>query len=813
MDTQKIAQKIQNVLREDCRCTLEDATPVQLYHAVSTAALREVQDWQDGQKAGRQGGEEQGHAAAAGRTIGGEEPEMHGELPAAGEKRASYLSAEFLLGRMVTQNLLNMGWLEAVRELLQSVGRDIDVFEEIEDMALGNGGLGRLAACFLDSAATQGVPLDGYGIRYQYGLFKQSFENGFQKEAADDWQRFGDPWSRRCGEDSVTVQIGRDTIIAVPYDMPAIGYGMRAVGRLRLWQAESPDGFDFALFNAQKYDAAVRRVNRASDISRVLYPNDDTDRGKKLRLSQQYFFSSASVQDMLRAYRRTHEESDFEAFPQCYAIQLNDTHPVVAIPEFLRLLSGAGVPFDTALRLTRETFSYTNHTIMPEALEKWNVKLFRSVLPQVYPVVVRLQKALEEELTEKGITGEAQKKYAILDDEVIHMARLAIFATHATNGVAHIHTELLKTQALPEWYALYPERFHSVTNGITQRRWLQLCNPELAGEITARIGSRWLTKLDDLEQLTAFADDQAFLCTLRDVRREKKRQLCAYVHKKDGIALPEGWLYDVQIKRLHEYKRQLLNAFAILDIYDGIKEGRITDFHPTVFLFGAKAAPGYQRAKGIIKYIHEVGDLVNNDPVTKDCLRVAFVSNYNVSYAEKLIPAADFSEQISTAGTEASGTSNMKFMLNGAVTIGTYDGANIEIVERAGEENNYIFGLRVEDIGRLQQEGYDPKEWYEREPRLRRVIDSLVDGTFDDGGTGWFQELHDALLLGASWHQPDHYFLLPDLLPYVETRLRANREANDTLAFCRKGLHNIAHAGYFSSDRTIEQYAREIWNI
>lgn len=838
-DTQTIAKRIEQQLWQDCRCTLQDATPTQLYRAVSAAARREVMDRQDAAAGWAAGTENRG---ATGVRAAGEGTQETGcELRAAGEamrnlvpfgvraagegaqepgancapqaKRACYLSAEFLLGRMVTQNLLNMGWLEPVRELLRSVGRDLDVFEEIEDMALGNGGLGRLAACFLDSAATQGIPLDGYGIRYRYGLFKQSLEHGFQEEFADDWQRFGDPWSSRCDEDSVAVRIGRDTVTAVPYDMPCIGYGQPAVNRLRLWQAESPDGFDFSLFNQQKYDAAVRKGNRAEDISRVLYPNDDTDRGKKLRLAQQYFFSSASIQDLLRTYRRTHGETDFTAFPRCYAIQLNDTHPVVAIPEFLRLLSGAGVPFDEALALCRETFAYTNHTILPEALEKWDVKLFRSVLPQVYPVVVRLQQALERELNERGIVGEAQTPYAILDGAQIHMARLAIFATHATNGVAHIHTELLKTQALPAWYALYPERFHNVTNGVTQRRWLALCNPALALEITSRIGSGWLTRLSDLQQMEAFSNDETFLRRLHDIRQENKRRLCAYVQKQDGISLPEGWLFDVQIKRLHEYKRQLMNAFSILDLYWGLKEGRVTDFQPTVFLFGAKAAPGYRRAKGIIRYILELARLVNGDPVTRDCLRVAFVSNYNVSYAERLIPAADFSEQISTAGTEASGTSNMKFMLNGALTIGTFDGANIEIVEQAGEENNYIFGLRVEEIDRLRADGYDPQELCAREPRVRRAVDSLIDGTFDDGGTGVFRELYDALMTGASWHQPDHFFLLPDLLPYTETRLRANREARDTLAFYRKGLHNLSHAGYFSSDRAVRQYARDIWNI
>ena len=670
------------VLAADCRKTIAQATPRELYNAVSKAALDLAADaWK--------------------RAPG---------------KRVAYLSAEFLVGRLVYANLLNMGRLGEVQQMLLDAGVDANVFEEIEDAALGNGGLGRLAACFLDSAATQGVPLDGYGIRYQYGLFRQYFEDGFQKETADDWQRFGDPWSVRREEDAVTVQFGGQAVRAVPYDTPVIGYGMKTVNTLRLWQAEPFQAFDFNLFNAQKYAAAVRERDAAEDISRVLYPNDDTDAGKRLRLKQQYFFSSASLQDMVRAYRAAHG-GDFTHFADAYAVQLNDTHPTVAIPELLRLLvEEAGMRFADAVQVAHDTFAYTNHTIMPEALEKWDQKLFRGVLPRVYPYVKKLDALLRRTLEQRGVPMGEVSRYAILEDGMVHMARMAIFATHSTNGVARLHTEILKDTALHEWYELYPERFNNKTNGVTQRRWLALANPELAALLHDAVGDGWLTDLSQLKRLEPCADDPAFLARFMDVKREKKRQLAAYVEKHEGVRLHADFLLDVQVKRLHEYKRQLLNAFSILDTYYGLKEGRISraDFAPTVYLFGAKAAPGYVRAKGIIKYINELAELVNGDADVNGLMQVVFVQNYNVSYAEKIIPAADVSEQISTAGTEASGTSNMKFMLNGAVTLGTLDGANIEIAEQAGAENEYIFGARADEIARLQEDGYD------RTPSSRR---------------------------------------------------------------------------------------------
>ncbi|MDD3193735.1 MAG: glycogen/starch/alpha-glucan phosphorylase [Oscillospiraceae bacterium] len=775
---QNFENDIQTILRLDGGVSPERANLRQLYDAVSKAAM----------------------AALAPRWQ--EQP---------GQKRACYLSAEFLLGRLVYSNLMNLGLLDRCKTFLNGHGIDPAIFEQIEDDALGNGGLGRLAACFLDSAATQGVPLDGFGIRYRYGLFRQRFEDGFQREEPDDWLRFGDPWSVRKEEEAVLVRFGGQTVKAVPYDMPVIGYGGGLVNTLRLWQAEAVEEFDFDLFNRQEYDAAVQQKNRAEDISAVLYPNDDTDEGRRLRLKQQYFFASATMQTLVRRYAAVHGV-DFSGFWEQYAIQLNDTHPTVAIPELLRLLMEQQLlSFEEAFDIVEKTFAYTNHTIMAEALEKWNVPLFCSVLPEVYPYVVMLQNALMRSLAAKGFSAEKRAGYSIIEKETVHMARMAIFAGHTINGVAKIHTEILKNSALKDWYQLYPTRFQNKTNGITQRRWLALCNPELSGLVTDLCGDGWQTDLEQIKGLERFAEDPAVLERFAAVKLEKKRQLCAFVQEQEGVRLDPAFLFDVQIKRLHEYKRQLLNAFSILDLYFALKDGTLTGWNPAVFLFGAKAAPGYRRAKGIIKYIHEIAKLVNGDPDTNGRLQVVFVQNYNVSYAEKLIPAADVSEQISTAGTEASGTGNMKFMLNGAVTLGTLDGANIEIVEQAGRENNYIFGATVEELTAL--EGYDPVRILKENVRIRRVVDTLIDGTFSDGGTGVFQELYDSLTIGASWHAPDQYYLLLDFLPYCDAKRQSNKDYGNRLAFTKKCLINTANAGTFSSDRTIREYAKEIWGI
>lgn len=726
------------------------------------------------------------------------------------DKTGCYLSAEFLIGRVIESNLLNLGLLGETDEFLKEYGIDTRVFEDVEDDALGNGGLGRLAACFLDSAATEGLPLMGYGIRYRYGLFRQKIVEGFQKEEKDDWLSWGDPWSVRREDEKVKVTFGDGSVWAVPYDMPVIGYGGKTVNTLRLWQAEAINDFDFTLFNDQKYDAALKEKNAAESITAVLYPNDDSDAGKILRLKQQYFFSSASMQTIFRRFTEEHGR-EYERLPDFYAVQLNDTHPTVSIPEMLRLLMTSGhMPFETAFAAVQRTFAYTNHTIMAEALEKWELSLFRSTLPEVYPYVVMIQNRLSNELFAKKMTDTAQ--YDIIGGGLVQMARMAVYSTHSTNGVAKIHTEIIKRSAMPEWYALYPERFNNKTNGVTQRRWLALCDAELAGFITRRIGDGWITDFSQIAKLAPYADDAEARREFMAVKKKKKEDLAAYMYRRDDFALNTANIFDIQVKRLHEYKRQLLNAFSILDTYFGLKDGRIRDMQPTSYIFGAKAAPGYYRAKGIIKFINCVADLVNYDSDVNGTMQVVFASNYNVSYAEKLIPAADVSEQISTAGTEASGTSNMKFQMNGAVTLGTYDGANIEIVENAGEENNYIFGARVEELDAIR-ESYDSKELYMSEPRIKRVVDTLVDGTFSDGRTGMFRELYDSLLEGASWHRPDNYFLLRDFLPYCDARMKVNSDYRNREAFARKCILNIAASGPFTSDRTIKQYSDEIWKL
>lgn len=773
-------ENVKTILDFDYSTTIKEATTIQLYNAVSKAAMQTVNP-------------EEGIKAK--------------------DKKVCYLSAEFLIGRLVYNNLLNLGLLNQFSELMSENNIDIRIFEDIEDAALGNGGLGRLAACFLDSGATINVRLNGYGLRYKYGLFKQYFEDGFQMETADDWLKCGDPWSVRREEEKILIEFKNQSVYAVPYDTPVIGYGAKTVNTLRLWQAEPLENFDFDAFNDSKYEKSVKARTDAEAITSVLYPNDNTDAGKKLRLKQQYFFSSASLQDIIKNYKAVFG-NDFSQFSSEYAIQLNDTHPVVAIPELIRLfMEQEGMTFAKAFKIAKDTFAYTNHTVMAEALEKWWVKLFKSVIPNVYKYVVMIHKALIKELKSIGISEEDQKKYYIIDDnDLIHMARLAIYASHSTNGVAWIHTEILKNDALHEWYEIYPERFNNKTNGITQRRWLALANMELSGFITDKIGNSWITDLDKLKDLEKFKDDKAVIKQFGDIKNIKKRQLADYIKKQEGIEVNPEFIFDIQVKRLHEYKRQLLNAFSILDIYYGLKEGRITDFNPTAFIFGAKAAPGYFRAKGIIKFINEIGKMISEDKDVNDKLQVVFVHNYNVSYAEKITPAADVSEQISTAGTEASGTGNMKFMLNGAVTLGTYDGANVEIVQQAGEENNYIFGARVEDIEKIK-DSYDPNVIYNSNPRIKRVVDTLIDGTFDDNGTGMFKELYDSLLKGASWHKPDNYYLLEDLIPYVDAKLQTNKDFSDTYTFRRKCFINTANAGKFSSDRTIHDYAVDIWKV
>jgi len=730
------------------------------------------------------------------------------------KKKAYYLSAEFLMGRALGNNLINLKIEEDVRDILSKMETSLGKVEDAEhDAGLGNGGLGRLAACFLDSAATEGYPLIGYGIRYEYGIFHQQFINGEQVEEADNWGALTDPWALRRESERCMVTFSDQTVYAVPYDTPIIGYGGKTINKLRLFVAEPLKDFDFQDFNNGRYRESVSDLNDARTITRILYPNDNTHEGKILRLKQQYFFTSASLQDMVRKHKA--KKIGFENFHKYHAIQLNDTHPSVAVPELIRLLMKEGLEFSKAFDITQQTLAYTNHTILQEALEKWNIHLFQQFLPEIYSIIERIQEKLTLEMTQKQLSVQEIENLAIIDhrSNVIHMAYLAIYGTHSTNGVAKLHSNILKTTELRHWYKIYPERFNNKTNGITQRRWFLLSNPEMSAFVTELLGSdTWITKLTELNGLMAFADDEEVIKRFMEIKKIKKQQLADYVKFHESTTLDINSIFDIQIKRMHEYKRQLMNAFHILDLYYRIKEKGETMGCKRTFIFGAKAAPGYFRAKGIIKYIHEIKHLIDNDEDVKEHLEVVFVENYDVSYAELLFPAADISEQISTTGKEASGTGNMKFMLNGACTVGTLDGANVEIVEEAGIENNFIFGPKIEEMAGLRKK-YKPKEYYEKVPGLKRVVDSLVDGTFSDDGTGAFRDLHISLLDGHSWETADDYFVLRDFDEYRQAQNRICDVWQDPLKFARMCFVNMANAGKFSSDRTIVQYAEDIWNV
>ena len=749
--------------------SLEDATPQELHEALGQAVMMAISDnWSKAKKT-----------------------RLH-------QRKAYYISAEYLIGRLVYSNLFNLGILDEMKALFAQRGVDLAVLEDIEDDALGNGGLGRLAACFLDSAVTTNIPLSGYGLRYKFGLFKQSFDdNGSQVEKADDWTKFGDPWSYRRYNHTVKIRFPEHTVLAVPYDVPIIGYGTNNIGTLRLWQCEAENELDFGAFNDQDYLRALDAKNKAEDITRVLYPNDSTWEGKRLRIKQQYVLSSASLQDMIRTYKSAYG-NDLRHFADHYAVQLNDTHPAMSIPELMRLLMEEGMSFDDAFAIAQKTFSYTNHTVMGEALEKWPLDLMRSVVPEIVDIICRIDQKLKWE----------HPNLFIVKDNTAHMANLSVYVGSYVNGVAEIHSQILKNDCFKDWYQVYPERFQNKTNGITPRRWLGLCNPELTELISEKVGGDFLRDLDRIGELKPLIDDE-MVKKFNAIKRLKKEQLCAVVKKHEGVELNPDFIFDVQVKRLHEYKRQLLNILSVVDIYFRLKEGRLPDFRPTVYLFGAKSAPGYARAKAIIRYINRVAKLINNDPAVADKLKVVFVQNYNCSYAEHIIPAADISEQISPAGTEASGTGNMKLMLNGAVTLGTLDGANVEIAQEAGMDNEYIFGHTVEEINAARP-NYYARGIYDYNADLRRAINTLVDGTVPTDGDQ--QELFHALLDGTNWHKADHYFLLLDYESYLEAKLRANRDYGDRMAFGRKCLMNVASAAKFSSDRTIRQYAEEIWH-
>lgn len=731
------------------------------------------------------------------------------------KKQAFYLSAEFLMGRALGNNLINLGLLNEVKEVLAEYGIDYNkVEDEEEDSALGNGGLGRLAACFLDSLATLNLPGQGYGIRYRNGIFNQTFKDGYQVEKPETWLKYGDVWSIERPADEVIVSFGDEDVRAVPYDMPIIGYGTKNINTLRLWEAHSIVDLDLGKFNQQDYLHATQEKTRAEDISRVLYPNDSTDEGKKLRLKQQYFFVSASLQDILRKFKKIHGR-DFDKFAEFTAIQLNDTHPVIAIPELMRLLLDVeGVSWEKAWGIVEKTFSYTNHTILAEALEKWWVGLYEQVVPRVYQITQGINDQLKGFLAEKFPNDPArQGRMAVIQGNMIHMAWLAIYGSHTINGVAALHTEILKKKELKDWYEIYPEKFQNKTNGITQRRWLLQSNPQLAKLITELLGDGWITDLSQLKRLEEYIDDEGILRRILEIKHDKKIELVNYLRETQGIEINPNSIFDMQIKRLHEYKRQLLNIFHVIGLYHKLKLNPSMEFNPVTYIYGAKAAPGYLMAKGIIRLINEVAQVVNRDPDVNGKLKIVFVENYRVSVAEKLFPAADISEQISTAGKEASGTGNMKFMLNGALTIGTLDGANVEIVEEAGIENNYIFGLKVNEIEEMRTKGYDPHVPYNNVQGLKRIVDSLIDGTFNDLGTGIYGNIHRSLMENAPWQQADQYFVLEDFEAYRKAQKTINKEYRDRIGWAKKQLMNIANAGNFSSDRTIKEYADEIWHI
>lgn len=723
-----------------------------------------------------------------------------------------YFSAEFLMGRALLNNLSNLGMVDEAREALAALGKDLSVvLEEEPDAALGNGGLGRLAACFLDSCATLDLPVAGYGILYRYGLFKQLFDNGFQTEHPDPWMEEGYPFVIRREEEQRIVRYADLTVRAIPYDMPITGYGTQNVNTLRLWKAEPMEEFDYDAFNSQRFTDAIVDRERTMDISRVLYPNDTTFEGKVLRVRQQYFFCSASLQAIVDNYVAEHG-SDLRGFAEYNAIQLNDTHPVLAIPELMRILMDEhGLGWEDAWDVVSRTFAYTNHTVLAEALETWDIHIFDRLFPRISEIVREIDRRFRIDMSERGVDGATIDYMAPVAGNTVRMAWIACYASYSINGVAALHTEIIKRETLKEWYAIWPERFNNKTNGVTPRRWLKQCNPRLATLLDEVTGSdRWVTDLDALSDYTGAGNSELY-ARLAQIKHANKVDFAAWIKGREGVEIDPDAIYDVQIKRLHEYKRQLLNAFYVLDLYFRIKDNPALDVPKRVFIFGAKAAPGYIRAKAIIKLINTIADLVNNDPDINGRIKVVFVHNYNVSPAEHIIPAADISEQISMAGKEASGTSNMKFMMNGALTLGTLDGANVEILEAVGEENAYIFGATDDELPELRRH-YDPRWHYENVPGLKRVIDALTDGTLDDSNSGWFHDLRWSLL--ESGYEPaDVYYVLGDFASYRETKDRMAQDYRDQEAWSRKAWINITRSGRFSSDRTISDYAREVWHI
>lgn len=799
-DKEKFKKELESNVRMLFRRKLEEATPQQIYQAVAYSVKDDIIDnW----------------------------IETHKAYEKQDKKMVYYMSMEFLMGRALGNNMINLLCYDDVRETLEELGLDLNLIEDQEpDAALGNGGLGRLAACFLDSLATLGYPAYGCGIRYRYGMFKQKIENGYQVEVPDNWLKYGNPFEIKRDEYAVEVkfggyvdvemhngrqkfvQKGYQSVRAVPYDMPIVGYGNHIVNTLRIWDAEAINNFNLDSFDKGEYQKAVEQENLARTICEVLYPNDNHMAGKELRLKQQYFFISASVQRAIAKYKETHD--DIRKFHEKVTFQLNDTHPTVAVAELTRILvDEEGLEWDEAWEITRKTCAYTNHTIMAEALEKWPIELFSRLLPRVYQIVEEINRRFVIEIQNK-YPGDQEKirKMAILYDGQVRMAHLAIAGSYSVNGVARLHTDILKKRELKDFYEMMPEKFNNKTNGITQRRFLLHGNPLLASWVTDKIGDDWITNLDHLKHLKVYVDDEKCQQEFMNIKYQNKVRLAKYIKEHNGIDVDPRSIFDCQVKRLHEYKRQLMNILHVMYLYNEIKAHPDMDIVPRTFIFGAKAAAGYYTAKLTIKLINAVADKINNDPSINGKIKVVFIEDYRVSNAELIFAAADVSEQISTASKEASGTGNMKFMLNGALTLGTMDGANVEIVEEVGKENAFIFGLSADQVMEYEKNGnYNPRDVYNNNQDVRQVLTQLVNGFYSPENPELFRALYDALL------EKDTYFTLLDFDSYKEAHNRIDAAYRDEEHWARTAMLQTASAGKFSSDRTIEEYAKEMWHL
>ena len=799
-DKEKFKKELESNVRMLFRRNLDEATTQQIYQAVAYSVKDDIIDnW----------------------------IETHKAYEKQDKKMVYYMSMEFLMGRALGNNMINLLCYDEVRETLEELGLDMNLIEDQEpDAALGNGGLGRLAACFLDSLATLGYPAYGCGIRYRYGMFKQKIENGYQVEVPDNWLKYGNPFEIKRDEYAVEVkfggyvdvemhngrqkfvQKGYQSVRAVPYDMPIVGYGNHIVNTLRIWDAEAINNFNLDSFDKGEYEKAVEQENLARTICEVLYPNDNHMAGKELRLKQQYFFISASVQRAVAKYKQTHD--DIRKFHEKVTFQLNDTHPTVAVAELMRILvDEEGLEWDEAWEVTRKTCAYTNHTIMAEALEKWPIELFSRLLPRVYQIVEEINRRFVIEIQNK-YPGDQEKirKMAILYDGQVRMAHLAIAGSYSVNGVARLHTEILKKRELRDFYEMMPEKFNNKTNGITQRRFLLHGNPLLASWVTDKIGDDWITNLDHLKHLKVYVDDEKCQQEFMNIKYQNKVRLAKYIKEHNGIDVDPRSIFDCQVKRLHEYKRQLMNILHVMYLYNELKAHPDMDIVPRTFIFGAKAAAGYYTAKLTIKLINAVADKINNDSSINGKIKVVFIEDYRVSNAELIFAAADVSEQISTASKEASGTGNMKFMLNGAITLGTMDGANVEIVEEVGKDNAFIFGLSAEQVMEYEKNGnYNPRDVYNNNQDVRQVLTQLVNGFYSPENPELFRALYDALL------EKDTYFTLLDFDSYKEAHNRIDAAYRDEQHWARTAMLQTASAGKFSSDRTIEEYAKEMWHL